>query len=169
MTSIWNVYVTAVEGRRLAKRASNRIKELNERRLDSSISREKCVQCAWFLYTFLPVPFYFSIPPLLPFPRRNFPLPVSKNPSRKKKKRKKDSFSFRERRKFWSFFSLTTHRGKFLSISFFFILVLSFDTFENWLRLIFESIIPSGIWFVLLLEGREERREREEEKRGAHL
>lgn len=125
--------------------------------MDSSISREKCVQCAWFLYTFLPVLFYFSIP-LLPFPRCNFPLSVSKNPLRKKKgkKKKKDSFSFE---KFWSFFFSPPplwqlwHRGKFSSIPFF----NSFyhSTRENWLRLILEPnpLSRRGIWFVLLIGG----------------
>lgn len=128
--------------------------------MDSSISREKCVQCAWFLYTFLPVLFYFSIP-LLPFPRCNFPLSVSKNPPRKKKeKKKKDSFSFE---KFWSFFFSPPplwqlwHRGKFSSIPFF----NSFyhSTRENWLRLILEPnpLSRPGYDLFFLLEGEGEK------------
>lgn len=123
--------------------------------MDSSISREKCVQCAWFLYTFLPVLFYFSIP-LLPFPRCNFPLSVSKNPPRKKKEKKKKRIVSLSKN-FDRFFSPLPHFDNFdtgANFHSFFLLVLSFDTRKlASINSRTESIIPSGIWFVLLIGG----------------
>lgn len=115
-------------GRRLAKRASNRIKELNERRLDSSISREKCVQCAWFLYTFLPVLFYFylSPPPPMQFSALCKQKSAAKKKGEKKKQNKRIVSLFRTGKNFYRFF-FSPSLPHFDNFDSFFQLVLSFD------------------------------------------